>query len=106
MRLEDIPIGEGRAMAMDGQQIAVFRLRNGTVRALSAVCPHLGGPLADGIIDNRIVICPLHNRTYDLDSGVETSIGGPSVVCYAVSIDPDGEVSVRTRSSTSPSWSP
>jgi nitrite reductase (NADH) small subunit len=52
-RAEDIPIGEGRAHAVAGQQIAVFRLRDGRTRAVQATCPHAGGPLADGLIDDN-----------------------------------------------------
>ena len=43
--LSDIPVGQGRAYAVEGRQIAVFRLRDGSLRALDAVCPHRGGPL-------------------------------------------------------------
>ena len=40
-----------RAFDVAGEQVAVFRLRDGRVRALSAVCPHSGGPIADGQTD-------------------------------------------------------
>jgi nitrite reductase (NADH) small subunit len=78
LRLDDIPIGEARTVVADGEQVAVFRLRDGSLRALSATCPHLCGPLADGISDNHVVICPLHGRVYDLATGIETG-GGPEV---------------------------
>lgn len=45
--VDQIPLGEGRAFAVDGEQVAVFRLRDGSLRALGAVCPHRGGPIAD-----------------------------------------------------------
>ncbi len=58
--LDHIPPGEGRAFDGDGEQVAVFRLKDGGVRALGAACPHRGGPLADGQIDARVVVsrCP------------------------------------------------
>jgi len=71
--VEQIPYGEGRAFDVDGEQVAVFRLRDGSLRALSAVCPHRGGPIADGQIDNRIVICPLHLNAFELDTGCSTT---------------------------------
>ncbi|MDT5014525.1 MAG: nitrite reductase small subunit [Mycobacterium sp.] len=69
--IDDIPVGEGRAYVVDGTEIAVYRLRDGTLRALGAVCPHRGGPLADGLIDDCVVVCPLHGHTYDLSTGAE-----------------------------------
>jgi nitrite reductase (NADH) small subunit len=71
--LDEIPPGEGRAYAVDGDMIAVFRLRDGSVRALPAVCPHRGGPLADGQIDLRQVVCPLHLNAWDLTTGCSLS---------------------------------
>jgi len=93
-RVDDIPVGEGRAFAVDGHQIAVFRLRDGSVRAVDAVCPHRGGPLSDGIADDRVVICPLHNYTYDLTTGQEFANGGAAVRAYPVHIDDFGLVHV------------
>lgn len=68
-RAAAIPAGEGRAFAVDGQQIAVFRGRGGALRALEAVCPHAGGPLADGQLDDSKIVCPLHNHMFSLADG-------------------------------------
>jgi nitrite reductase [NAD(P)H] small subunit len=86
--IQDIPYGEGRAYAVDGDMVAVFRLRDGSVRALSAVCPHKGGPLADGQIDLRQVVCPLHLNAWDLKTGCSTS-GQPDLTVYPVRLDGD-----------------
>lgn len=84
-RVDEIPVGEGRTYAVDGEQVAVYRMHDGTLRALAAVCPHRGGPLADGLTDEQVVVCPLHNMTYDLCSGQEVSGSGLSVRAYDVS---------------------
>ena len=68
-----IPVGEGRAFDVAGEQVAVFRLRDGSLRALSAVCSHQGGPIADGQIDARVVLCPLHLHAFELDTGCSTT---------------------------------
>ena len=70
---DQIPYGEGRAFDVEGEQVAVFRLSDGSLRALSAVCPHRGGPIADGQIDNHIVLCPLHLNAFELDTGCSTT---------------------------------
>jgi NAD(P)H-dependent nitrite reductase small subunit len=64
-----IPPGEARTFAVGATQVAVFRLRSGELRALDAVCPHSGGPLADGQIDAAKVICPLHLYAFSLADG-------------------------------------
>ena len=98
MKPDEIPLGEGRALAVGDEQIAVFRLRDGTLRALAATCPHRGGPLADGLIDNDIVVCPLHGRTYDLRDGTETSSGADPVRAYTVNTDSHDELVIEPRS--------
>ncbi len=64
----DVPLGEGRVVAIEGRRIAVFRTRHGWY-ALGARCPHRGGPLTDGIVADGCVICPLHDRRFDLATG-------------------------------------
>ena len=93
--LDEIPIGEGRAFAVDGTEVAVYRLRDGSLRALGAVCPHRGGPLADGLMDGRVVVCPLHGHTYDLSTGTELG-GGDAVCAYAVTAADNGTILIET----------
>ncbi|WP_068184130.1 Rieske 2Fe-2S domain-containing protein [Mycobacterium sp. UM_CSW] len=93
--VDDIPVGGGRAYAVEGRQIAVFRLRDGSLRAIDAVCPHRGGPLADGLSDARVVICPLHGFTYDLATGEEVGNGGAGVTAYPVRADDAGTIHLR-----------
>ena len=89
--LDQIPPGEGRTFTVEGVQIVVFRLKDGTVRALGAVCPHRGGPLADGQIDARVVICPLHQHAFDLATG-SCATGAPDARSYPVAVDDDNTI--------------
>ena len=83
---DQIPYGEGRAFEVGGEQIAVFRKRDGSLRALSAVCPHKGGPIADGQTDNTVVLCPLHLNAFELDTGCSTT-GAPPLHRFDVQLD-------------------
>jgi len=85
--VDDIPLGEGRAVTLDGRRIAIFRAGGGWY-AIDAVCPHRGGPLADGIVCDRAVICPLHDRRFDLASGAALTTGDP-VAAHAVEVRGD-----------------
>ena len=76
-RVEDIPPGEGRAFVVAGTQVAVFRLRNGSLHATQATCPHAGGPLADGQTDVDVLVCPLHLYAYRWSDGASTGGAAP-----------------------------
>jgi nitrite reductase (NADH) small subunit len=76
-RAEDVPPGEGRAFVAGGVQVAVFRLRNGSLHATQAACPHAGGPLADGQTDADVLVCPLHQYAYRRRDGTATSGAAP-----------------------------
>jgi nitrite reductase (NADH) small subunit len=68
-----------------------FHARSGAVFAIQAHCPHRGGPLADGLTDATSVVCPLHDRIYDLRSG--DGIGNDCILLtYPVRIGADGQV--------------
>ena len=92
----EIPLGEGRTYNVNGEMVAVFRLRDGSVRALSAVCPHRGGPIADGQLDAKVVICPLHLNAFDLTTGCSTT-SDYRLTVYEVHVDDDGHLVVSPR---------
>jgi nitrite reductase (NADH) small subunit len=91
-----IPLGEGRRFEVRGQPVAVFRTRAGQVFATQADCPHRGGPLADGLVGGSTLICPLHERAFDLVTG--EGIGQPCVLTtYPVRITEDGAIGLRMQ---------
>ena len=80
---DELPVGGSRAFAVGDAMVAVFRLRSGELRAVDAVCPHSGGPLADGQFDATKVVCPLHNYFFSLSDGSCLN-GGYAVRTYPV----------------------
>ena len=91
-RAEDIPRFEGRTATVAGVSLAVFSTEHGFV-AIGAACPHQGGPLADGIVSERCVTCPLHNRRIDLHTGEVVAGGEGRVPAYEV-VERDGDLYV------------
>jgi nitrite reductase (NADH) small subunit len=86
-----IPPGEGRNFTVDGVTVAVFRTRAGAVFATQAKCPHRGGPLADGLTDAGTVMCPLHDRIFDLATGQEVG-SGCALTVYPVRVEAGGAI--------------
>jgi nitrite reductase (NADH) small subunit len=74
--LSQIPPGEGRVFETGSFRVAVFHDRDHNVFATQPDCPHLGGPLADGLLGSGILVCPLHDRAFDLKTG-----GGTNTDC-------------------------
>ncbi|MDH3014564.1 Rieske (2Fe-2S) protein [Gordonia alkanivorans] len=89
----DLELGESRAYAVQGNQIAVFRMIDGSLRATAAVCPHRAGPLADGQFDATKIVCPLHQYAFSFGDGACTSDGIGSVSVYRVE-ERDGDIIV------------
>jgi nitrite reductase (NADH) small subunit len=87
-----IPKGEGRTFQVAGRAIAVFRTHSGEVFATQAQCPHLNGPLSDGLMGGATVVCPLHERAYDLRTGAGLNGEPTSLAVYAASLDKDGNI--------------
>ena len=80
-RIENIPPREGRPVRIGNLEIAIFNL-NGRFLTIENACPHKGGPLSDGIVTGTAVVCPLHGRCFDLETGMPVRASEPA--CPAV----------------------
>ncbi|HMB68373.1 MAG TPA: Rieske 2Fe-2S domain-containing protein, partial [bacterium] len=67
-RAEDIPESRARGVVLNGERVAVFRWE-GKVCAVSGVCQHQNGPLAEGKIIDGCITCPWHGYQYLPDNG-------------------------------------
>ncbi len=64
----DVPEGGALCVTVGDRKIALFKI-DGEIHALDNICPHQGGPLADGWVSDGFVTCPLHGWDYDIRSG-------------------------------------
>ncbi len=60
--------GKGKRFEVNGKAIAIFK-HNGTVAAMSATCPHQGGPIEQGKIVDGYVVCPWHQYQFSAADG-------------------------------------
>jgi nitrite reductase (NADH) small subunit len=67
--IEKVPQGQGFCFIVAGQEVAVFRQRDGKLYATQNRCPHKEAPLSEGIIGAGMVICPFHSHKFDLCTG-------------------------------------
>ena len=91
--IDRIPPGEGQTFVVAGREIAVFRARGSdAVHATQARCPHKAGLLADGIVGDGKVICPLHSYKFDLATGTPLGNACHSLTTYHTEITDDRRV--------------
>jgi nitrite reductase/ring-hydroxylating ferredoxin subunit len=87
--------GECKVYEIEGREIALFNV-NGEFFAISNTCPHRGGPLGEGFLEEGIVSCPWHGWQFDVKTGQNARMPGPNVKCFKVKIE-NGEVFVSTE---------
>ena len=92
-KLSEVQEGKLTALVIDDVPVALTLL-NGQVRAFGDVCTHDGGPLAEGHIAGKCVVCPRHGATFDLFTGKPTLPAVIPIPIYETIIDGD-EIKIK-----------
>lgn len=67
--VDDIPPGTGKHIEVGDHVVAVFN-HEGRFYALEGTCPHQGGPLGEGYLDEEgVVTCPWHGWQFRVTDG-------------------------------------
>ena len=93
-RVTDIPVGKGRLVEHETIPLAVFNAGQGRFCAVSALCPHEDGPLADGWLEGDTVVCPWHGFDFDTATGACRVADDLSITVYRTRVS-DGVVEVE-----------
>lgn len=73
---EEVPAGSAKSFDFLDGRVIVFRNTAGTVRVLSAFCPHMGADLGSGDICDDTLRCGFHHWRFDIDGNcVATGVG-------------------------------
>jgi nitrite reductase (NADH) small subunit len=67
--LSELPPGSVKEVEVGGDSFALCNL-DGSLHCLEGICPHAGGPLGQGTINGKNLVCPLHEYEFDLQTGV------------------------------------
>ena len=95
--LNELKPGEGKYVEIDGFQLAVF-LSEGKVSVLDNTCPHAGGNLAGGFVEEGCAVCPWHYWAFKLDDGQLRDMPGCNVTTYKTRLlDHDGKQFVQAE---------
>jgi nitrite reductase/ring-hydroxylating ferredoxin subunit len=72
---------QGKYVEIDGFRLAVF-LHEGGVYVMDNYCPHAGGNLAGGYVEEGCAVCPRHHWAFGLDDGQLRGAAGVMVRTY------------------------
>ncbi len=64
-KIDDLADGRSLACDYDGESVALFNVE-GEIFAVSNQCPHAGGRLVEGFIEEGRVVCPWHAWSFPL----------------------------------------
>lgn len=86
--LDELPPGGMKEVEIEGRIIGLFNV-DGVVSAMDGLCPHQGGPLAEGTLEGTTVTCPWHGWEFNVQTG-ETLLGSKTwLTTYPVRLDGD-----------------
>jgi len=85
--------GEVSEVSAEGRIFCVANL-DGTIHVLNGECPHEGGPLGEGRIEDGRVVCPWHEYSFDLQTGAEWHDTEMKAEVYEAVVD-GGELRVK-----------
>jgi nitrite reductase (NADH) small subunit len=66
--LLELPVGQAREVEFEGRVYALFNI-DGQISVIDGICPHQGGPLAEGCLEGTTVTCPWHGWQFDVRTG-------------------------------------
>ena len=81
--INDLKDGEARTVSANGEAIALYRI-NDKFYATTNTCPHRGGPLGEGFLEDEVVACPWHGWRYDVKTGMCTNMPGVKIQTFNV----------------------
>ncbi|HEV2199182.1 MAG TPA: Rieske 2Fe-2S domain-containing protein [Bryobacteraceae bacterium] len=88
-------LNEGLAIQVETQDGAVAICNvEGALYAIDGICPHSGGPLGDGALHGRILVCPFHGWAFDCVTGLSDAGDDLRQATYPVCTE-NGEIFVN-----------
>jgi nitrite reductase (NADH) small subunit len=77
---------EAREVPCAGKMLCIANV-SGTIHAMDNICPHRGGPLGEGIVENGKVVCPWHAWAFDVVTGEAEHSPNTKVDIYPIRIE-------------------
>ncbi|MHC0038014.1 nitrite reductase (NAD(P)H) small subunit [Pseudoneobacillus sp. C159] len=88
MNYEMLPVNIGQLFQIGKEEVVLFRLTDGRVKAVENKSPHpKGGTLVDGLVSGKYLYCPCYDWKISLEDGKVQEPDSGEVKTYPVEID-------------------
>ena len=81
--LDELSEGKAKYAEVEGYQLAVY-LHGGKPYVIDNYCPHAGGNLAGGFVEDGCAVCPWHYWAFRLETGELRDTNAVAVTTYRV----------------------
>lgn len=76
--LSEISPGNSKVVSVADKTVALFNVEN-SIFAIENTCPHRGGPLGEGMLEDSIITCPWHGWQFNVKDGSSPVIPGAKI---------------------------
>jgi nitrite reductase/ring-hydroxylating ferredoxin subunit len=90
-KISDVPPGQCKTVSVNGTDVALYNV-GGTFYATANACPHRGGSLGEGLLEDRLITCPWHGWQFDVTTGCLVNNPQAKVQTYTVQVNGDDVV--------------
>ena len=87
-KANDVPLNTGLSVEAEGKSIALYKV-DGKVYAIDGICPHAGGPLAEGNLNGCLAMCPWHGWEFNVKTGLSDFNPDTSTKTFPVKVEND-----------------
>lgn len=85
--LDDIDALGARKAYVNGMEVAIFKLSDGTISVMENRCPHKNGKLSEGMVCGQVVHCPLHDWRINVKDGKVQEPDHGCVLTFQTEVD-------------------
>ena len=99
LKVSDVPVGAMKLIKDKDAEIVVANV-DGEFCAFGNICPHEGGPLAEGELEGNTVTCPWHFTRFDVRTGeVIDGVTDEPIPVYEVRVEGE-DIRIKAAGST------
>ena len=99
-KTDEVSPGNCISAKLEGNFIGIHNV-NGKYYAVNNICPHVGGILHAGQLENDVIVCPIHQWRFDVKTGKCIWPGKCGIATYPVKVD-RGDILVDINSPSQP----